>query len=362
MPHIVVAIPVRDEAALIPDCLRAIALQQGVHRAEILLLVNNSSDGTAEIARALRPALPCPVHVLEHRFPSAEANAGHARRLAMSKAAMLTAPGGIVITTDADGCVPPDWLDANMAAFEAGAEAVCGRAVIDPVDAVQIPRHLHDDDTREVAYQLQLERIACLLDPDPADPWPRHAEESGASIAVRVETFTSAGGVPPVSSGEDRALIGALRRIDARIRHEPDVWVSVSGRTVGRARDGMADTIRRRIRQQDANIDDAMEPVASRVRRIGARRLLRLAWGSVVGRESLLDHLARELQLPQSQLEGWMALPAFGAAWALAEQASPALERWPVARVDLAAQMRVAEGILASLAGATVRLTPDQPG
>ena len=362
MPHIVVAIPVRDEAALIADSLRALALQQGGYRAEILLLVNNSTDGTADIARALRPTLPCPVHVIEHRFASAEANAGHARRLAMSKAAMLTAPRGIVMTTDADSCVPPDWLEANMAAIEAGADVVCGRAVIDPVDALQIPRHLHEDDSREVAYQLQLERIACLLDPDPADPWPRHAEESGASIAVRVEAFTSAGGVPPISSGEDRALIDALRRIDARIRHAPDVWVSVSGRTIGRARDGMADTIRRRIRQQDANIDGAMEPVASRVRRIGARRLLRLAWGSVVGRDSLLDHLARELRVPKSQLEGWMALPAFGAAWALAEQTSSRLERRPVARVDLGAQMRVAEGILASLTGAAVRITPEQPG
>ena len=362
MPHIVVAVPVRDEASLIPDCLRALALQQGGHRAEVLLLVNNSSDGTADIARGLRPTLPCPVHVLEHRFPPAEASAGHARRLAMSKAAMLTSPGGIVMTTDADSCVPPDWLEANMAAIEAGADVVCGRAVIDPVDALQIPRHLHDDDAHEVTYQLQLEQIACLLDPDPADPWPRHAEESGASIAVRVEAFTSAGGVPPISAGEDRALVDALRRGDARIRHAPDVWVNVSGRIVGRARDGMADTIRRRIGRQDLHVDGSMEPVAARVRRIGARRLLRLAWGSVVGRSSLLGHLARDLQLPQSQLEGWMALPAFGAAWAVAERASPTLERRPVARVDLSAQIRVAEGILASLVGATVRIGPEQPG
>ena len=54
MPQIVVAIPVKDEAALIGDCLRALALQQGPAKADILLLVNNSTDGTADIARALR--------------------------------------------------------------------------------------------------------------------------------------------------------------------------------------------------------------------------------------------------------------------------------------------------------------------
>ncbi len=361
MPRIVVAIPVKDEADLIGDCLRALALQQGPAKAEILLLVNNSTDGTADIARALRATLPCGLHVLEHNFGPAQANAGHARRLAMSKAAMLTDPGGIVMTTDADGCVAPDWLAANLDAFRNGADVVCGRAIIDPIDALQIPGHLHEDDELEVHYAIQLDRIACMLDADPSDPWPRHTEESGASLAVRRDTFLAAGGVPAVRSGEDRALVDALRRIDARIRHDQEVTVTVSGRIRGRAAGGMADTIRRRMQCQDSMLDSALEPAGNRIRRLLARRLMRAAWSTPDDRGQNLIDLASQLALPGKQLEGWLALPYFGAAWALAEAASPKLKRELVPRETVEKESAVARGFLANLAAANLRtMQPDR--
>ena len=361
MPRIVVAIPVKDEAALIGHCLRALALQEGAAKADILLLVNNSTDNTASIARALRPTLPCGIHILEHVFAPAQANAGHARRLAMSKAAMLTDPGGIVMTTDADGCVAPDWLEANLAALRGGADVVCGRAVIDPVDALRIPGHLHQDDEQEVHYATLLDRIACLLDPDPFDPWSRHAEESGASIAVRRDTFLAAGGVPAVRSGEDRALIDALRRVDARIRHDPEVIVTVSGRTQGRAAGGMADTIRRRIKCQDSMLDSALEPASHRIRRLVARRLLRAAWSTPDERHDHLDHLSKQLALPYEQLEGWLALPFFGTAWALAEAASPKLKRELVPRAEVEMESAGARSFLATLSAANLpTMQPDR--
>jgi GT2 family glycosyltransferase len=353
-PEVAVAIPVRNEAALIGDCLRALALQDGDVHPDIVLLVNNSTDGTAAIARELRPALPCRVHIVEHEFPQSQANAGHARRMAMSKAAMLVAPGGVVMTTDADSCVAPDWIEANLAALDAGVDVVCGRAIIDPVDALRIPRALHDDDKRETDYGARLDRIASLLDPSADDPWPRHTEESGASIAVRREVFMAAGGVPPVRHGEDRALIDALRRVDARIRHDPAITVSVSGRIEGRAAGGMADTIRRRILCQDPMLDDTLEPVVDRVRRIGARRLLRLAWMRSAGRHRVVRHLATELELSETQIDGWLALPYFGASWALVSAASPVLARHLVPRSELSHQMQLAAEILGSLAGSHV--------
>ncbi len=358
MPHVVVAIPVRDEALLIGDCLRALALQQDAPNLAVVLLVNNSTDGTAEIVRGLAPALPCQVHVVEHEFAACEANAGHARRLAVAKACMLAEPRGIVMTTDADGCVAPDWVQTNLAALDAGADVVCGRAVIDPVDALLIPRHLHDDDDNEVHYATLLERIACMLDPDPHDPWPRHREESGASIAVRLEALTACGGVPPVRSGEDRALLDALRQVDARVRHEPDVEVVVSGRIVGRAADGMADTIRRRIRQQDPTLDSALEPVVDCVRRVSARRLMRAAWNEQARRPALLSHLSEELRLPVTKLEGWLALPYFGQAWSFVEAASQPLARRPVKRREVAEQASLAADVLATLSSVSLQLFP----
>lgn len=349
MAQIVVAIPVRDEAALIQDCLRALALQHGPYKPNIVLLVNNSRDGTADIARAMKPTLPCVLHVIEHEFRADQANAGEARRLAMQHAADLTDAGGLVMTTDADGCVAPDWLEANLAAFEAGADVVCGRAVIDPIDALRIPTHLHEDDRHEVAYGSALDRIGAMLDPDPADPWLRHTEESGASIAVRLESFLEAGGVPAIPSGEDRALVEALRRIDARIRHDPYVSVTVSGRTEGRATAGMADTIRRRLKQQDAAIDSSMEPVADRLRRISARRLLRLCWGYPEQSGQVENHICEELRIDRKTFRALLAQPTFGAAWASAEATSPNLVRKPVLREDLHRQMNAACVILGRL-------------
>ena len=42
-----------------------------------------------------------------------------------------------------------------------------------------------------------------------------------------VAAFLQAGGVPRVATGEDRALIASLKRIDARIRHDPTIRVVV---------------------------------------------------------------------------------------------------------------------------------------
>ena len=51
-------------------------------------------------------------------------------------------PGGM---TDADAEVPANWVEANLRAIDEGADAVCGRAVIDPVEALLIPSHLHEE-------------------------------------------------------------------------------------------------------------------------------------------------------------------------------------------------------------------------
>ena len=38
---------------------------------------------------------------------------------------------GVILTTDADSQVAPNWIATNLAAFEAGAEAVLGRIDLD---------------------------------------------------------------------------------------------------------------------------------------------------------------------------------------------------------------------------------------
>jgi hypothetical protein len=128
-----------------------------------------------------------PVHHFEVMVSSQHANAGYARRLAMQLAEDFVTPHGVLLTTDADACVYPNWMSANLFALRQGADAVAGCVEIDPAEAVLIPPRLHENDARECAYAVLLDAISARLDWDPADPWPRHCEHSGASIAVTLD-------------------------------------------------------------------------------------------------------------------------------------------------------------------------------
>jgi len=342
--RVVVAIPAKNEADWIGRCLDALA-QQTRQADAVLLLLNNCTDGIAGIAHAYAAVARFPLLVECRTLPTSTASAGHARRLATELAAQRAGPDGILLTTDADTIVPGDWIERNLSALAAGADLVCGRVVIDPVEAALIPAHLHADDAVECALTEMLDRIAAQLDPDPADPWPRHTEAAGASLAVTIAAFNRVGGFPPRPSGEDRAFVCALARLDGRIRHDPEVVVSVSGRIHGRAHGGMADTIRRRMQQQDEYADVTVEPAADAYRRIDFRRRVRLAWRETVPGEAL----AADLGIPEPQLRALLNTRTFGAAWADIEARSPFLIRRRVRFTELPRQIGYARQLLEHL-------------
>ena len=253
----------------------------------------------------------------------------------------------MILTTDADAEVPENWIEANLRAIEQGADAVCGMAVIDPLEALLIPRHLHEDDAREVAYGRLLDEIASLVLPDLADPWPRHTEDSGASIAIRASVLRRVGGMPCLHSGEDRALIERLRSIDARVRHDPKISVVVSGRIEGRAQGGMADTMRRRIVKQDEFVDDRVEPAWSAFYRIRMKRQFSLLWREPI--DVRLYRSARLLALAPNVLMEAVSTPYFGLAWSRIERVSSILSQRRVRFVDLPREMATARGIYSRL-------------
>jgi len=339
-----VAIPVHNEAELIAACLDALDNQAGAQPDHIVLLANNCTDATVPIARSASMQRGTTLHVIEISLPPEQASAGHARRLAMQCAAALAGPAGVLLTTDADSRVDPDWLAANLAAIEAGADVVCGWVELDPIDWGSIPASLHEDDARECAYDRLCDMIHARLDPDPADPLPRHTQHSGASIALTAPIFARCGGVPDIPFGEDRALINALRRVDARIRHAREVHVTVSGRIEGRCKGGMADTIRRRLVRQDSDLDDRLEPAMDCARRAASRRQLRAVFESGEG----AVELAQQLGFDPWRLEALLKM-SLGAAWYEIEADSPVLRRRRVAVADLPAEMAAAESILAAL-------------
>ena len=324
---VVVAIPVKDEEEFIGRSLAALC-GQSVRADAILLFLNNCADRTAAICRDF--AGPMKLVVIEETLTGKQASAGEARRRALTHAEQHF-PAAVILTTDADGEPPPDWVERNLQALREGAEVVCGRAELFAQDAARIRGALQSDNEREVFLLSLLDEMDALIDPNPSDPWPRHTSDSGASIALRPGVLQRIGGAPPVASGEDRALIDRCRIIDLRIRHDPGIMVPVSGRLEGRAPGGMAETIKRRTRQQDALTDAKIEPAADAYRRSLTKAQLRACWQGRAAVNRLAD-----LGLEAGFIASLLQAPFFGAAWDALETRCRLLQRRRVAYSDLA--------------------------
>jgi hypothetical protein len=353
----VVAIPVRDEEERLPACLRALAQQrdqsgQPIPPAlvSIVVFANNCSDHSASLARYLGECWSLTIRVVEASFPPATAHAGNARRMAMDIAEAWLEErgerGGVILTTDADSQVAPNWIAENLAAIEAGGDAVLGRISLDG-EGEYLPPALHRRGRFEDAYEGLLTELSWLLDPLEHNPWPHHATISGASLAITRTAYCRIGRLPRVPLGEDKALIALLSRQDARIRYCPTVHVMTSARTNGRAPGGVADALRIRSKEPEASCDEALEPFRTAFARALWRGRLRQLHGA--GRLAPDQEWARELGISASQVEDISEASAFGAAWSVIEDRSPLFARQLLRPAELPAQISIARRSLALL-------------
>ena len=255
-----VCVPAKDEGERLGDLFDALA-GQAVGGFEVLILANNCADDTAAVARRRSRRLGGGVHIAEVTLPPGRAHVGTARRLlgeaALARFRLAGATGGAVLTTDADTRPAPGWVAANLAALRSaanpgGADCVCGRVKADPVPpGDEAGRRAAARHGLRVRHRRLADRLACRLSPDPADPWPRHHDEAGASLAVTAEMLRRVGGVPAVRSSEDVALVAAVRRAGGTVRHDPRVWVRTSRRRDGRCPGGLADLLNRLAADED---------------------------------------------------------------------------------------------------------------
>ena len=354
----IVAIPVCNERNHIAACLHALDEQRDIASGSlgILLFLNNCTDRTEDVVAAVAPTLACSLRAVVCDHP--DASAGWARRRAMEAAdEWLAAEGrdeGVLLTTDADSRVPPDWLARNLAALDAGADAVAGRLALDPTDAAALPPALHSRGALEAEYEALLTEIAARLDPAPGNPWPTHWCRSGASLATRLSTYREIGGMPDLPCGEDRAFVDAMLAHDRIVRHDPDLVVVTSGRLTGRAKGGVADTIRMRCDAPDSLCDDRLESLGRVVARALLRRHLRRLHARSQG--VALCRRARALGINAASARRMAGLAAFGAMHVALETASPRLGYRPLRPAALPRQIRRA-GLLAAVLRATIGRT-----
>ena len=254
----VVILPARNEQEALPACLDSLAAQVDAagnalaHDSfEVLLLLNNCTDASAEVAHRWKAANSgFRLHVMERSLPAPEAHVGTARRMLMDTAWHRLDQGldqgrgqrsaVAILSTDSDTLAAPDWIARNLGALEDGADAVGGAIRLKAGELEALPAGARRAYLRDRRYQRLVAELEHWLDPQAGDPWPRHLEHFGASLACTPEIYALAGGMPAVKPLEDVAFVNALRRIGARLRHEPSVVVYTSSRMDGRAEVGLS--------------------------------------------------------------------------------------------------------------------------
>ena len=245
-----VTIPAKDEEDYIAATLDALRTQtDGRGRPldpasyEVILLANNCTDGTAATVRAYQERHPdLRLHLAERTLPPEIACVGTARRLMLDSALVrYLAAGrteGVLCTTDADTRVHPQWVFRTLESVRNGAQAVGGRILV-PAGDRATAGHYRKNHLQDVAYRYLQVCLESMIDPDPADPWPRHFQHFGPSTAATVSAYLRCGGLPPLRCLEDVGFAKALARVDIPVTHNPLVRVYTSSRVSDRV-DGTA--------------------------------------------------------------------------------------------------------------------------
>lgn len=302
----VIAIPARNEEMFLPRLIEALA-RQTVHKEpsarplDVVLVINNTMDKSRDAVAAAAERVPeLRVIVEEVWYLPEHAHVGSARRRAADIAASLQ-PAGAILTTDADAVPADDWIEANLKALEAGADLVGGQIFGDPEEEARLGAGFLRRAGLHARYTARCDELAALLDPIAHDPWPRHQDHTGASLAVRSTVYEAVGGLDALPFREDLAFVSKVRAAGFRLTHPLDVKVTVSARTAGRAPGGMADCVATWVREDAAGHPVRVEcPIAIETR-LRRRRSLRAlgpfggeggAGASLLSPEGLIERFA----------------------------------------------------------------------
>lgn len=260
--RIAVALPVKNEESCVRYALASldIAARRVEAQVSVAILVNNTTDATCDRVREIAESLSISVDLHDVTLPPPLANAGSARRICMQIAADL-APDGVLMTTDADAVVSPDWFAAALAQLS-GADLVCG--AIDVRDAPSFSASYCRIERVETLYKAALHDVRFAVDRLNSRQSGRkrpHYIESGASLAMWTRSYDAIGGLPAVTSSEDRALAYQVEAQGLRVRYCDAMRSSVSARLDGRAEEGMAACLKARLLTADPWADQSMLPV-----------------------------------------------------------------------------------------------------
>jgi glycosyltransferase involved in cell wall biosynthesis len=169
-----VIIATYNRAKELADTLAGLAGLQTADSWEVIIADNNSTDHTREVVKAAEAGFPAPLHYV---FEPEQGKAAALNR------AIRQAHGDILVFTDDDALVEPNWLDSAGAALESTGGAYVGGRVWPRWEKAP-PRWLPEHKTR-------LWGVIALLDYGPNQRefgrgigWPL-----GVNMAVRADVF-----------------------------------------------------------------------------------------------------------------------------------------------------------------------------
>ncbi|WP_316809288.1 glycosyltransferase family 2 protein [Pedobacter agri] len=307
-----VVIPVKDEAENIEQTLDALRLQinfsgQPVDPMmyEVLVLANNCTDESFQLCRAYMKRYPLfQLHLECINLPAPDAHVGAARRILMDAAyrRLMRVRGkqGIIVSTDGDTTADAKWVIHILDEFLKGAEVVGGRILPQNTPINAKIHHL-----RDVTYRLYVTRLESIIDPCPSNPWPRHFQCYGPSLAVSCECYERAGRIPPIPYLEDEEFRKALKRVDAKIRHSPNVKVFTSARIVGRVAYGFSVQLGKWEEMNSIGEKQIVDSIQEHIFRLTLKNKLRKIWQAVKFQshyQPTLQQLADELSIDLTKL------------------------------------------------------------
>lgn len=227
---VAVVIPALNEEAAIRPCIESVLeSSQLIEHLSALWVVVVADACTDRTAFRARNAVGSCGEVLEcnARSPGTARQLGVAAALRHFESAEASRIW--IANTDADSRVPQDWLDHHLRLAEQGVAAIAGIVQVD-----NVPGH-----GAEVAQLL-------LADYEVASDGT-HPHVHGANLGVRADAYLDAGGWSQLTVAEDHCLWNRVRERGWRVSSCAQSVVVTSGRLVGRARGGFADTLRTKL-------------------------------------------------------------------------------------------------------------------
>ncbi len=207
-----VVIPAYNEEKYLGKTLQSLVLQETKYSFEVVVVDNASTDRTADVAESFSSQL-------NHLRVIRESKKGRGQARATG---MDASRGRIILCTDADAVLPPNWVEKMVDALEANPAAVAVSSAGKIVDFDPITNALYwlGDLFYMYSYRIFLGYNTIV----------------GFSLAVRAQAYQRSGGFRLDLRAQEDLELGIRLRKEGQILFLPRVTVLVSGR---RFRGGM---------------------------------------------------------------------------------------------------------------------------